>query len=108
MWADVDRVEILPPLLSIDHDILHRRDTRWLTAVYFCLHGPLDHIWWELLDSFHDNCHLDHVQGIDVDAVELSLYLYTATGLWFELISVSRHCADAGDAKSEWLPSRAK
>jgi len=50
----------------------------------------------------------DHVQGIDVDAVDLSLYLYTATGLCFELISVSRHCVDASDAKSERLPSRAK
>ncbi len=65
-------------------------------------------ILWELLDSIHDNGHPDHVQGIDVDAVDLSLYLYTATGLWFELISVSRHRVDAGDAKSERLPSRAK
>ena len=38
-------------------------------------------ILWELLDSIHDNGHPDHVQGIDVNAVDLSLYLYTATGL---------------------------
>ena len=108
MWADVDRVEILPSLLPIDNDFLRRRDTRWWTAVYLCLKGLLDRIWWELLDSLHDNGYHDHVQGIDVDAVDLSLYLYTATGLCFELISVSRHCVDASDAKSERLPSRAK
>ena len=47
---------------------------------YFCLHGLRDHFWWELLDSFHDNGHPDHVQLIDVtwvDAVDLSLRLYT-------------------------------
>jgi hypothetical protein len=74
MWAvrtDVDRVEILPPLLTIDNDFLRRRDARWWTAVYFCLNGPRDHIWWELFDSFHDNGHPDHVQGIDVDAVDM-------------------------------------
>ena len=76
MWTDVDRVEILSPLLPynipIDYDFLHRRDTRWWRpTVYFCLHGPLDRIWWEMLDSFHDNGHPDHVQGIDVDAVDL-------------------------------------
>ena len=88
----------------------------------FCLHGLRDHFWWELLDSFHDNGHPDHVQLIDVtwvDAVDPSswcrccrlvttLVYYTATGLWFELISVSCHCVDACDAKSERLPSRAK
>jgi hypothetical protein len=99
---------MLPSLLLIDHDFSRQRDTRWWTAVYLCLNGLLDHIWWELLDSLHDNGHPDHVQGIDVDAVDLSLYLYTATGLCFELISVSRHCVDASDAKSERLPSRAK
>ena len=29
MWADVDRVEILPALLPIDDDFSRRRDTRW-------------------------------------------------------------------------------
>ena len=47
-------------------------------------------------------------QAIDVDAVDLSLCLYTTTGLCFELTLVSRHCVDACDAKSERLPSRAK
>jgi len=78
---------MLPSLLLIDHDFSRQRDTRWWTAVYLCLNGLLDHIWWELLDSLHDNGHPDHVQGIDVDAVDLSLYLYTATGLfssWFQ------------------------
>lgn len=36
------------------------------------------------------------------------MHLGTARSLWIELISVSRHCVDASDAKSERLPSRAK
>ncbi len=116
MWADVDHVEILPSLLPIImisySDARLVRDTGELMSisVYLCLHGLLDRTWWELLDSLHDNGYHDHVQGIDVDVVDLSLYfkLCTATGLLFELISVIHYCVDAGDAKSERLPSRAK
>ena len=39
-------------------------DTCWWTDVYLCLHGLLDRIWWELLDSLHDNGYHDHVQEL--------------------------------------------
>jgi hypothetical protein len=62
---------MLSSLLPINHDFLRRHDTRWWTVVYFCLHGLRDHIWWELLDSFHDNGHPDPIQLIDVTWVDV-------------------------------------
>ena len=48
-------------LLPIDNVFLRRRNARWWTTVYVCLHGPYARTWWEQLDSFSGHNHPDHI-----------------------------------------------